>query len=150
MESSIYMQTDTEKVLKRLVGANSVTEYLEENKSIFDLLTIGEYIELELVSRKLTKASVIKRSGINKRYFNDIIAGTKTPNRRYIIRIFLAMGLDFKDVQWYLKACNYPQLYAKNKGDSIIIYCLNKKLSVSECNAMLNKIGLENLGFENL
>ena len=144
------MQINTEKILERIAGANSVTEYLEENRSTFDLLTIGEYIELELESRKLTKASVIKRSGINKRYFNDIIAGAKTPNRRYTIRIFLAIGLELKDVQWYLKACDYPQLFAKNKRDSVIIYCINKKLPVSECNAMLNKIGLENLGFENL
>ena len=113
-------------------------------------MSIGEYIELEIEKRNIKKAYVIKKSGINKRYFNDIIAGNKTPNRRYIVRIFLAMELDLCDVQWYLKACDYPNLYAKNKRDAVIIYCLNNKLSVDECNKMLNKIGLENLGFENI
>jgi hypothetical protein len=144
------MGIDTEKVLNKLSGTKSITEFLDENKNAFDLLTIGEYIELELKNRNLTKASVIRKSGINKRFFFDILAGKKTPNRRYIIRLFLALGLNFLDAQWYLKACDYPQLYAKNKRDSIIIYCLNKKLSVSECNKMLNNVGLENLGFENI
>ena len=144
------MALDTEKILNKLSGTKSITEVLEENKDAFDLMTIGEYIELELKNKNCTKASIIRRSGINKRFFFDILSGKKTPNRRYIIRIFLALNTDFADVQWYLKACDYPQLYAKNKRDSIIIYCLNKKLSVAECNKMLNRVGLENLGFENV
>ena len=111
--------------------------------------SIGEYIELELENRKLIKETVIKNSGIVKRYFNQIVSGEKTPSGRYIIRIFLSLGLDLPDVQWYLKACDYNQLYVKNKRDAIIIYCFNKKLPVSECNKMLNNVGLENLGFEN-
>jgi len=143
------MWIDTEKVLNKLSGTQSITEFLEESKDSFDLLSIGEYIQLEIENRKFTKAKVIKDSGINKRFFFDILSSKKTPNRRYIIRIFLALGMDVSDVQWYLKACDYPQLYAKNKRDAIIIYCLNNKLSVSECNKMLNNVGLENLGFEN-
>ncbi|MCK5129992.1 MAG: helix-turn-helix transcriptional regulator [Clostridiales bacterium] len=144
------MGRDTEKILDHLSGTGSLTEFFQENKEVFNLLTIGEYIELELKNRKLTKASIIRKSGINKRFFFDILAGKKTPSRRYIIRLFLALNVDFSDVQWYLKACDYPQLYVKNKRDSIIIYCLNNKLTVSECNKMLNNVDLENLGFENI
>ena len=144
------MGRDTEKILDHLSGSASLTEFFQENKAAFNLLTIGEYIELELKKRNLTKASIIRKSGINKRFFYDILAGKKTPNRRYIIRLLLALGVGFSDVQWYLKACDYPQLYVKNKRDSIIIYCLNNKLSVSECNKMLNNVDLENLGFENI
>ena len=136
-------------MLDQLSGTKSITEIMEENMEVFDLLCIGEYIALELKARQLSKATIIRKSGINKRFFYDIIACRKTPHRRYIIRIFLALGLSFKDAQWYLKAGDYPQLYAKNKRDSIIIYCLNKNLSVAECNTMLNRVGLENLGFEN-
>ncbi len=144
------MGRDTEKILDHLSGTESLTEFFQENKEAFNLSTIGEYIELELKNRKITKASIIRKSGINKRFFYDILAGKKIPNRRYIIRTFLAIGVDFNDVQWYLKACDYPQLYVKNKRDSIIIYCLKNKLSVSECNKMLNHVDLENLGFENI
>lgn len=143
------MAKATEKMLDELKNAHSLTAFFEENREQFKDTTIGEYIELEIEKRNLKKAYVIKHSGINKRYFNDIIANHKTPNQRYIIRIFLAMKLDLSDVQWYLQACDYPQLYARNKRDAVIIYCINNQLSVDECNHMLNKIGLENLGFEN-
>jgi hypothetical protein len=143
------MKKDTERILGEISGTQSITEFLEANKDQFDLLTIGEYIELELESQKLKKEKVIKDSGIVKRYFNQIIAGEKTPSRRYIIRIFLSMQLNMPDIQWYLKACDYNQLFAKNKRDAIIIYCINKNLSVKECNKMLNNVSLENLGFEN-
>lgn len=143
------MAKATEKILDELENANSLTAFFDENRGIFNDKPIGEYIQLEIEKRNLKKSHIIKHSGINKRYFNDIIAQSKTPNRRYIIRIFLAMQLDLCDIQWYLKACDYPQLYAKNKRDAVIIYCINNKLSVDECNLMLNNIGLENLGFEN-
>lgn len=143
------MGQETEKILDQLSASQSLTAFFQENKEAFDLLSIGEYIELELKSRKMTKASIIRKSGINKRFFYDILSGKKSPNRRYIVRILLALQVDLADAQWYLKACDYPQLYAKNRRDSIIIYCLNKKLTVPECNKMLNNVGLENLGFEN-
>ncbi len=145
------MGYQTEKILSQLCGnSKSLTEIFNENRDAYSDMTIGDYISIEIEKRKMTKAKVIKYSGINKRFFFDILSGKKTPNRRYIIRIFLALQLDLNDVQWYLKAADYPQLYARDKRDCVIIYCINHRLSVDECNKMLNKIGLENLGFENI
>ncbi len=140
--------TETADILEKLKNRKSLTEILDENKAMFSNMSIGEYISAEITRKNFTKAKIIKASGINKRFFFDILSGKKSPNRRYIIRIFLALQLDFNDVQWYLRATDYPQLYARNKRDAVIIYCINKKLSVDACNKMLNNIGLENLGFE--
>lgn len=143
------MGKDTENLSDQLDSTGSITEFLQENKAAFVSKPIGEFVKAEIKKRKLSKAKVVRNSGINKRYFLDILSGAKTPARRYIIRIFLALELDIKDAQWYLNACAYPQLYTRNKADSIIIYCFHHHLSVCDCNAMLNKAGLENLGFEN-
>lgn len=144
------MGNETDIVLQNLHNAKSMTAFFDENKELFVHVSIGQYIEQEIQSRKLTKAKIIRESGINKRYFMDILAGKKMPTRRYIIRIFLALGLELCNVQWYLKACGYHQLYVRDKRDCIIMYCVDHKLSVKECNAMLNRIGQENLGFENI
>lgn len=144
------MTKDTEKILNQLDGDKTFTEIFKENKESFSYKTVGEYILEEIENRNTTKAKIIKISGINKRFFFDIMSSKKRPSRRYIIRIFLALELDLKDVQWYLKACDYPQLYAREKRDAVIIYCINHSLPVPECNTMLNKVGLENLGFENI
>ena len=144
------MNRDTDQLLEKLNQAQSMTAFFEENKATFVDCAIGEYIRLEMQKRKYSKAKMIRDTGINKRYFMDILSGKKTPHRRYVLRIFLALGLDLNDVQWYLKACAYHQLYTRNKRDCVIIYCINHRLSVVECNAMLNKLGQENLGFENI
>ncbi|MBN2878373.1 MAG: hypothetical protein JXN65_01975 [Clostridia bacterium] len=144
------MRKKTEKILEEIDNSLSLAEFLQNNEGQFELLTIGEYIELEIAKRGLKKEQIIRDSGIIKRYFNQIISGAKSPTRRYIIRILLSMELDLPDIQWYLKACDYNQLFVKNKRDAIIIYCVNQKLSVKECNEMLNNVGLENLGFEDI
>ena len=143
------MGKETEKIMGNLGRAHSMTEFLRENKAAFINKSVGEYIDLEIEKRKLTKAKIIRDSGMNKRYFFDVLNGRKIPDRRYIIRIFMAMEMDLEDVQWYLNACGYRQLYARDQQDCVIIYCINHKLPVQECNTMLNKIGLESLGFEN-
>jgi len=144
------MAKDTEKILNQLGGDKSFTEILNENKESFSYKSIGEYILDEIQKQNTTKAKVIRQSGINKRFFFHITSDKKRPSRRYIIRIFISLQLCLKDIQWYLKACDYPQLYARDKRDAVIIYCINHRISVQECNTMLNKVGLENLGFENI
>ena len=148
-DSKTKVKVDTVSLLESLKETKTLTEIFEANKFAFTDMSIGEYIDAEIIRRGLVKNKVIKESGINKRFFFDILSGSKKPSQRYIIRIFLAMQMDFNDVQWLLRACDYPQLYAKNKRDAVIIYCINHKLPVGECNRMLNKVGLENLGFEN-
>ena len=143
------MGSITEKILAQLEGNQSLTEIFEENRKAYTEMTIGDYIEMEIKKAGATKAKIIHDSGINRRFFFDILSGKKLPSRRYIIRIFLALKLPLSDVQWYLKATDYSQLYARDKRDCVIIYCINHRIPVAECNAMLNKIGLENLGFEN-
>lgn len=144
------MKKNTEKILNQLGGDKSFTEILNENKESFSYKSIGQYILDEIQKQKTTKAKIIRESGINKRFFFSITSDKKRPSRRYVIRIFLALRLSLNDIQWYLKACDYPQLYARDKRDAVIIYCINHKIGVQECNTMLNKVGLENLGFENI
>jgi hypothetical protein len=139
----------TEKIMEDLSGERSLSEIFEENSEAYSAMSIGDYLGLEIKRAGVTKAKIIRESGVNRRFFFDILSGKKMPSRRYVIRIFLALKLPLADVQWYLKATDYPQLYARDRRDSVIIYCINHKLTVEACNTMLNKIGLESLGFEN-
>jgi hypothetical protein len=55
----------------------------------------------------------------------------------------MALQISLKDIQWLLRATGYAQLYARDKRDSVIIYCINHQNSVADCNTMLEKINLE-------
>lgn len=130
----------TEKLLESLQAGASITSFVEHNAEVFLSISLHEYLGALIKGKGVTKAWLIRESGINTRYFFNIMSGKKHPERDYVIRILLALKLSLRDTQWLLKATHYPQLYVRNKRDSVIIYALEHGLSVEECNAMLQKI----------
>ena len=53
------------------------------------------------------------------------------------------MGLSVLETRKLLKVAGVSDLYARNPRDSIIIYCLNKGLSLIDANEYLNYYNLE-------
>ena len=77
---------------------------------------------IALIDKKgYTKAQVIKDSGINRRFFFDILSCKRKPARDYVLRILIALKVPLEDVQKLLCATGYPQLNAQDHRDSVII-----------------------------
>lgn len=71
-------------------------------------------------------------------YGYQIFSGTrKAPSRDKILALLVAMELGYDEIQQFFKETGYPPLYAKSKRDSIVIFCINKKMSVEEINKEL-------------
>ncbi len=136
-------ETTTEDLLGRLRSGESLTEFLKDNSNAFLSISLEEYIKAVIHDKKKTHAALIRDSGINRRYFYDILSGQRHPERSYVLRLMLALKLSFQDAQWLLKATGYPQLYVRNRRDTVVVYALERGLGVRECNAMLEKIDLE-------
>jgi transcriptional regulator with XRE-family HTH domain len=128
---------------KKLNQDISLTEFFEENSKGFLDIPLCQYLKALIEKKGYTKAQVIRDSGINRRFFFDILSNKRKPSRNYVLRILIALQMPLKDVQWLLGATGYAQLYARDKHDSVIIYCINHQNSVNDCNAMLEKINLE-------
>ena len=96
----------------------------------------------ELIEKKgLNKARVIDKSNIQKTYAYEVINGRKgNPSRDIMLRLAFAMGLDLEETQTLLKHSRMPQLYARNSRDSIIIYAINNKKSLIDCNVLLDEM----------
>lgn len=135
----------TEKLMAQLQAGGSITSFFENNPSDFIPHSFSEIIKTVIQSKKLTSASLIKDSAINRRYYFDILSGKKQPSRNYVIRLLLALKLPLQDAQWILRAAGYPQIYARNKRDAVIIYAFGHSLSVKECNEMLHNIEMESI-----
>ena len=75
----------------------------------------------------------------------QIFSGIRTPERKKLLAITVAMSLNLEEAQALLKAAGYPTLYVKHPFDSIVIYGICKKLSVVEINNLLFEYGLETL-----
>lgn len=135
----------TQLLLEQLLGGQSITDFFLENRSDIYDLPLCEYLKAIITIKKRTSASLIRESGINRRYFYDILSGKRQPDQDYVLRIMIALHATIHDTQWLLKAANYPQLYVRNRRDAIILYSIEHKLTVKQCNEMLTRLGLEEI-----
>lgn len=76
-------------------------------------------------------------SQIQRNYGYQILNGTKTPGRDKVIALCLSLSLSFEDTQRALMLANAGSLYARRKRDSILIFSLQKGLSVMDTNILL-------------
>ena len=96
----------------------------------------------ELIEKKgLKKAQVIEKANLQKTYAYEVLNGRKrNPSRDILLRLAFAMGLDLEETQTLLKHSRMPQLYTRNGRDSIIIYAINNKKSLIDCNVLLDEM----------
>lgn len=135
--------TKTDFLNKKLDQDISFTQFFNENAQDFVDAPLSKYLK-ELIEKKgYSKARVIRDSGINRRFFYNILSDKRKPSRDYVLRILMALQIPLKDVQWLLRATSYAQLYARDKRDSVIIYCMNHQNSVEDCNTMLEKVNFD-------
>ena len=69
----------------------------------------------------------------------------KYPGRDKIIAIAIACNMNLTECQRALEIAQEGILYAKSRRDSLIIYAINKKMSIMELNGLLEQYSLASL-----
>ena len=65
----------------------------------------------------------------------------RKPARDKLIALGFGMSLSVDEMQKVLKVSESPVLYVRNKRDSIILFGLDKHVSVGEMNELLYEMG---------
>ncbi len=132
------MLKSTDELLEALSGAQTIDDYLEKNSDSINAGDVSIRLNAILDSRRLDKRKVIRSAQMSEVYGYQIFSGTrKAPSRDKILALLVAMELGYDEIQQFFKETGYPPLYAKSKRDSIVIFCINKKMSVEEINKEL-------------
>ena len=138
------MEKSTDELLEILKSKRSYEEFFEEEIGEFYFSSIGEYLELLLVEKKLKKSEVIQRANLDKNYAYQIFNGNKTnPSRNKVLMLAFGMKLTLPETRKILKIDSLSDLYVRSPRDSIIMYCLTKGNSLITCNEYLNDFSLE-------
>ena len=82
-------------------------------------------------------AELIAASQIQRNYGYQILNGTRKPSRDKVLALCLALRLNLPDTGRALTLAQLGQLYPKKRRDSILIFSLNKRLSVLQTNELL-------------
>ena len=139
------MKKSTDDLMKNLRSKSSVDEYFDENDSEIFFGSLSELIDFFMARKGLTKAEVVKRSGMNRGYCYEIIGG-KTPkniSRDKVMMLCFGLSLTVDESQQLLKKSGYAPLYARDTRDSIIIFCLENHINIVNTNIKLGEYNLE-------
>jgi hypothetical protein len=112
----------TEKMLDELLDTPQIEEYLARNQ--LGTPSLAEYLNSELEKRGLKQSEVLHRADISQTFGWYVFNGERGMGRDNVLKISFAMGFDVRHANRALQAAGANTLYAKNRRDAIIIYCL--------------------------
>lgn len=104
-------------------------------------MNINEFLIERLVD--VNRKSMFTQIDMDARNGNKYINGDRPISRDILIKIFLYIELQLEEYNLIFKNFGYPKLYAKNKRDAAIIYCIHNKYSYLETKRYLQKYKLD-------
>lgn len=132
------MKKSTMELLQLLAKTSSFKEYEAQAEGAFiEKRPLSFYLERSLIEKGLEKKDVVHRSGLDRTYAYSIFSGKKKPSRDKILALCFAMEMSADETQGLLKATEYPQLYARIRRDSAILYALERGMTLLDVNELL-------------
>ncbi|MCM1276889.1 MAG: helix-turn-helix domain-containing protein [Lachnospiraceae bacterium] len=130
-------EKSTNELVNEIKRTNEIQNFLGGNSEEFVENPLCETLCELIKTKKLKKSEVVKRSGLNRVYAYQILAGKKIPSRDKLIALCFGLQLDLDETDRLLKTAGHSPLYARNKRDSIIIYAINSGKTVFITNDLL-------------
>ena len=124
-------------VLQKIDQKDALDDYLSDITSA-DPVPFSDYFRSLPSVQRFSNADLIRRSGIERTYFYQLINGTRKPGRDKVILLGLAAELTVKEVQRALETSQLGILYAKKRRDSILIFALEQHLGLDDTQELLS------------
>ena len=134
------MKKKTEDLIHEITTSTDITQYLTDNREELLDLPLHLYLK-QLLSETDYKISQIADLSCKGEYIYQVFRGIKNPSRDVVLCIALALQLACPDTGQLLRIARMPALDARNRRDSVILFALNRKLSVPETNDILYELG---------
>lgn len=134
----------TEELLDELLDAPSPLDFIAEHQPV--VRDLSSYLQELLDTHGLESKDVIRTSHVNYTYGYQIFNGQRTkPSRDILLQLAFAMQLSLRETDRLLQVGDVSRLYCKNRRDAIIIFCLDRHVSLDETNDTLYELGEKTL-----
>lgn len=141
------MKTKTTEELKHEIkAATNIEDYLKGNQENLIKSTLATHLETLLAQKGISRADVVRDSQLGRTYVYQIFSGEKNPSRDKLIAIAFGLHLSDEEAQTMLKASTNRELYARDERDAIILFAMQRNMSIFEVNELLFEHGLQVLG----
>lgn len=125
------------KILSSIDTSSALHELSDELEQPKNKTSFPDYLSKKMQEKGVAPGRLWELSLIQRNYGYQILNGTKTPGRDKIIAICLSLRLTIEETQRTLALANTGALYARRKRDSILIFAIQKGLSVMDTNMLL-------------
>ena len=143
------MPHETDDLRQALMDAPNLQAFLSDHADSFSHESVRELLGRLLDKKRISKATLARRAGMSEIYLHQIFAGRRNPSRNRLICLCVGLSASLEETQYLLKQCGLAQLYAKNRRDAIILYCLNRRKTLAETQELLQSMELTILGGDN-
>ncbi len=128
-------------ILNRADTPARLETYLEELPAHMPPQTFSEYFLSLPEVQALPRVDIVKASGLERTYCYQILNGTRAPGRDKVIALGLAAGLSLAKIRRALEICSLGILYSRNRRDAILIFSVNRGITVQETQELLVEFG---------
>lgn len=130
-------EKSTDELRHEIKTATDMEDYLTKNSTYLLKDSLSEHLRMLLSQKNLSRADVIRGSLLGRAYVYRIFAGDKTPSRDKLIALAFGMQLSDTETQKMLKLSGNRELYARDGRDALILFALQRNMTIMDVNDML-------------
>lgn len=130
-------EKSTDELRHEITMATDMEDYLTRNQEHLLKDSLSEHLHMLLTEKNLRRADVIRGSLLGRAYVYRIFAGDKIPSRDKLIALSFGLQLTEEETQKMLKLSGNRELYARDKRDALILFALQRNMSIMDTNGML-------------
>lgn len=133
----------TDELLEQITSSRSPESFLGMEPSVE--LDMAAFLNAKLAEKGLRKSKVIKAAQLNETFGYQIFSGQRKAGRDKVLALAFALGLDLKEARQLLAHANVGDLYAKNRRDAIIMFCISHGFDLIRADEELFRFGEETI-----
>lgn len=135
------MMKNTDQLMAEIKKSTEIKSFLTENYEDIKNLSLSEYLNILIEKKQVPKGEVIKKAELNYTYGYQMINGTRKPTKDKLLQLCFGLKTTVEEANRILVIADAGGLYSKNRRDCIIIFALDKGLSLNETNELLYELG---------
>ncbi|MDR2750427.1 MAG: hypothetical protein LBC41_07195 [Clostridiales bacterium] len=138
----------TSKLLEGIFKTESIQKFIRRNSGHMVLEPFKMRINRMCASKGMVPERIIAKAGIERTYGHQIFNGLRNPSRDKVLQLAVGFGLGYDEAQALLKIAGKSSLYPKVDRDAVVIFSLERKLEITDVQAILEELSLPLLGTE--
>ena len=136
------MERTAEKALLReLKETEDLAGCLQRNQARFRHQTVAEGLTNVYKTRSISKAELARRSDVSLVYLHQVFGGRRTPSRDRLLGLCLGLHATLEETQRLLQLAVYAPLCPLHRRDSIVIYGIFHRMTLTDLRETLMELG---------